>query len=132
VFGIGMQELLVILVVALLFIGPKKLPEMARSLARGLGELRRVSDDFKHTIMSDIDDDKAYRPFSSRPDIQATITDAEIAPAIHGSELTKPVLGSVARNDATANEVSATSVDNADVPAPAPEPEDKKNEAPQS
>ena len=44
-FGIGATELIVILVVALLVIGPKKLPELARSLGRGLAEFRRATGD---------------------------------------------------------------------------------------
>ncbi|SDL81238.1 sec-independent protein translocase protein TatB [Geoalkalibacter ferrihydriticus] len=49
-FGIGMPELLLILAVALIVIGPKKLPDIARSLGRGLAEFRRATDDLKNTI----------------------------------------------------------------------------------
>jgi len=49
-FGIGSTELIVILVVALIVIGPAKLPEMAKSLGKALGEFRRVSTDVKRTI----------------------------------------------------------------------------------
>jgi sec-independent protein translocase protein TatA len=42
-FGIGTQELVVILLVALIIFGPKKLPEIGRSLGRGLNELRKAS-----------------------------------------------------------------------------------------
>jgi len=44
-FGIGMTELLVILVVALVVLGPSRLPEVARSIGRALGELKRQSAD---------------------------------------------------------------------------------------
>ncbi|WP_305041904.1 twin-arginine translocase TatA/TatE family subunit [Geoalkalibacter sp.] len=49
-FGIGMPELLLILAVALIVIGPKKLPDIARALGRGLAEFRRATDDLKHSI----------------------------------------------------------------------------------
>jgi TatA/E family protein of Tat protein translocase len=42
-FGIGLPELLVILVVALLVLGPKRLPEVARTLGKGLAEFRRAT-----------------------------------------------------------------------------------------
>lgn len=44
-FGIGMPELLLILVVALVVLGPKRLPEVARVLGRGLAEFRRATSD---------------------------------------------------------------------------------------
>jgi Tat protein translocase TatB subunit len=46
-FGIGMPELLLILALALIVIGPKKLPDIARSLGRGMAEFRRATDELK-------------------------------------------------------------------------------------
>ena len=45
----GSTELLFILVVALIFFGPRKLPQLARSMGKGLAEFRKASDDFKRT-----------------------------------------------------------------------------------
>jgi sec-independent protein translocase protein TatA len=56
VFGIGMPELLVILVVALLVLGPKKLPEIARSLGRGMAEFRKASNEFSRTLSASIEE----------------------------------------------------------------------------
>lgn len=46
-FGIGMQELLLILALALIVLGPKKLPELARALGKGMAELRRATEEVK-------------------------------------------------------------------------------------
>jgi len=49
-FGIGMTELLVILVVALIVFGPTRLPELARSLGRAMAEFRRASTDLRQSF----------------------------------------------------------------------------------
>ncbi len=45
-FGLGMGEILVIAVIALLFIGPKKLPELAKQLGRAVKEFKSAKQDF--------------------------------------------------------------------------------------
>ncbi|UCF88969.1 MAG: twin-arginine translocase subunit TatB [bacterium] len=52
--GIGMQEILIILVVALIVIGPKKLPELARTLGKGFAEFRKAADDLQETVRMDL------------------------------------------------------------------------------
>jgi sec-independent protein translocase protein TatA len=47
--SLGSTELLLILAVALIFFGPRKLPQLARSMGKGLSEFRKASDDFKRT-----------------------------------------------------------------------------------
>jgi TatA/E family protein of Tat protein translocase len=60
-FGIGMTELIVILVIALLVIGPKKLPDVARSLGKGLREFRKATSDLKEEFQIDeIDEIKDF------------------------------------------------------------------------
>jgi Tat protein translocase TatB subunit len=49
-FGIGMPELLLILAVALIVLGPKKLPELARALGKGMAEFRRATDELKDEL----------------------------------------------------------------------------------
>ncbi|HPR04523.1 MAG TPA: twin-arginine translocase TatA/TatE family subunit [Deltaproteobacteria bacterium] len=49
-FGIGGQELFVILIIALLVIGPKNLPEIARTLGKAFGQFQRAADDLKREI----------------------------------------------------------------------------------
>ena len=49
-FGIGFGELIIIFIVALLVVGPHKLPEMAKNLAKVLREVRKTSDEFQASI----------------------------------------------------------------------------------
>ncbi|MDI6742135.1 MAG: Sec-independent protein translocase protein TatB [Smithella sp.] len=53
-FGIGMQELLIIAVIALLIVGPKKLPDLAKSIGKGFSEFRRAADDVTEDIKETI------------------------------------------------------------------------------
>lgn len=54
--NIGPQELLLILVVALLVVGPRRLPELARSLGKGIRELRKAQDEVGRTIRVNLDE----------------------------------------------------------------------------
>ena len=53
-FGVGFPELVLIMVVALLVLGPQRLPEVARMLGRAYAQLRRVSEEFQNTIRQDL------------------------------------------------------------------------------
>jgi Tat protein translocase TatB subunit len=61
-FGIGMTELLVILTIGLIVIGPKKLPELARSLGKGLAEFRRASTEVRREFLEVTDEAKIDPP----------------------------------------------------------------------
>jgi len=49
-FGIGFQEMLIILVVALIFFGPKRLPDLAKSLGKGIAEFKKASEEVRKGI----------------------------------------------------------------------------------
>ena len=70
-FGIGMPELIVILVVALVVLGPKRLPEMARTIGKAMAELRRqtadIMDEFQVQAMLDDDPPPRRAPAPSVP-----------------------------------------------------------------
>lgn len=65
-FGIGMQELIVIFIIALIVVGPKKLPELAKALGRGFAEFKRAANEVRQTIDTEINlDDQAPRKSSN-------------------------------------------------------------------
>jgi len=60
--NIGTPELLVILIIALLVVGPQRLPELSRQLGRGLREFRKIQDDVKDMVKVDLDTPDAPPP----------------------------------------------------------------------
>ncbi len=68
-FGIGMPELIVILVVALVVLGPKRLPEVARTLGKAMSEFRRQSSEIMDEFQAQarIDDDEKRRRTRPKP-----------------------------------------------------------------
>jgi sec-independent protein translocase protein TatA len=94
-FDIGLQELVVIFVIALLVFGPKNLPQLGRSLGRAMREFRRASDEFRSTIETNLQINEPdpvptshYNPVSSEP--------APAPVAGEGGIQTEPILDSSA------------------------------------
>lgn len=58
-FGIGSSELLIILVIALLVLGPNEIPKIARTLGRGMRELERAKNELKNSIQYELDEQES-------------------------------------------------------------------------
>jgi len=74
-FGIGMPELLLLLAIALIVVGPKKLPELAKALGRGFAEFKKATNDLKESLDTSTDFTELKQSFD---DIQETVVDASI------------------------------------------------------
>jgi len=73
-FGIGMPEMIVIMAVALIVIGPKKLPDLAKSLGRALGEFRKATNELKASIAIEEDLDDVKKTFTDlKYDVDAAL-----------------------------------------------------------
>lgn len=89
-FGIGMTELMVILVIGLLVLGPKRLPELARSLGRGLAEFRRASNDLRREFTNVADDVHIEPPQVGGPEREGDAAKPEPPPEPPGDAAAGP------------------------------------------
>ena len=80
-FDIGLQELVLIFVIALLVFGPKNLPQLGRSLGRAMREFRRASDEFRSTIETNLQmNEPDPIPPSFPPAVEPTAATPEATP----------------------------------------------------
>jgi len=87
-FGIGMPEMLVILALALIVIGPKKLPDLAKSLGRAMREFKKATSEFKETIQLESELSEVKETFN---DISSEVKDAvdlNLKPDVHKADNT--------------------------------------------
>jgi len=75
-FGIGVPEMLLILAIALIVIGPKKLPDLAKSLGRALGEFKKATSDIKESLEIETDLTDVKKAFDEmNQDIRETVSE---------------------------------------------------------
>ncbi len=112
--GIGMQEILIILVVALIVIGPKRLPDLARTLGKGFAEFRKAADDLQETVRMDLQKEKHEEFRQKYPDMVPDEDEEE--------ETTLQTDSNAADEAATPTETINTSTEPELSPQPPPEP----------
>jgi TatA/E family protein of Tat protein translocase len=77
VFGpLGMPEIIMIFIVGLLLFGPRKMPQIGRSIGRALGEFRRASNEFKRTVEDEVAADEIRSIEKDLRDIKTAGTEA--------------------------------------------------------
>ena len=79
-FGIGMPEMLVILALALIVIGPKKLPDLAKSLGRAMREFKKATSEFKETIQLESELSEVKETFNDISDGVKDAVDLNLKP----------------------------------------------------
>lgn len=104
-FGMGMTEILVILVVAMIFLGPEKLPEAAAKISKGIREIRKQSRELQSTIETDTEIGGAIR---------------ELKSALRGDEVRRPPVRKVPEVPATPALDPAAPLDPAAATVPGP------------
>ena len=75
-FGLGMQELIVIFVIAVRIFGPKRLPDLGRSLGRGLVEFKRASEELKEGLTAELSVEEEKAPAHGQQTQQPTAAEA--------------------------------------------------------
>ena len=88
-FGsLGMPELVIILVIALIIFGPRKLPELGRSLGKSLGEFKRASNELRNTLEEEVRVEEQKEQKAKMQAEQASALEASAQPITPGSTVT--------------------------------------------
>jgi TatA/E family protein of Tat protein translocase len=85
-FNIGPLELMVILVIALLVVGPHRLPEVGRSIGRGIREFRKAQDEVQKTIQSALNEPASTARSAPRADAAPRPEDKPVTDGTDGTE----------------------------------------------
>ena len=117
-FGLGFWEISVILIIALVILGPKKLPELAKSLGKGIREFRNATEDFKSTMDSELTRPEPKRelpkpqppagPVAASAEVDAEVEPVNVKNDAAAEAAEKPAVAAVATDPATPKPEAAT------------------------
>ena len=119
-FGIGMPELLLLLAIALIVVGPKKLPELAKALGRGIAEFKKATNELKESLETNTEFSELKQSFD---DIQETVVDATL-PSTDSEELDSEevVTATTTSDQENEDDIELASVSSDDVEEQEPTP----------
>jgi TatA/E family protein of Tat protein translocase len=86
-FGsLGFPEMILIFIIALIVFGPKRLPEIGRTIGKALGEFKKATDDFKSTIEREVRVDELKQLASTQIPVVDTVSQIPVVDTISSSE----------------------------------------------
>jgi len=99
-FGMGMPEIILILAIALIVLGPKKLPEIAKSLGRGISEFKKATQEFKENMEVEDDLKEARDTIKGvKRDLEDTVRQSVHASPTPSPTPTPPVVDAVSEDE---------------------------------
>lgn len=117
--GLGMPEVVLILVIALIVFGPRKLPELGKSLGQAMSQFRRASEDFKRTWEQEVDIDKVKSTGTASTALSTTDHDTSGYSSDYYSYGYEPEHGSGEQSSATTDSGTTHSTEAAGATSPA-------------
>ncbi len=84
-FGIGLPELIVILIIALIVVGPERLPDLVRALGRSVAELRSAANELKASL-----DEEGRRLAEEIQEKRSSLDESEVKPEVRTDETPPP------------------------------------------
>ena len=127
--SLGSTELFFILVMALVFFGPRKLPQLSRSMGKHIAEFRKASEDFKRTWEREVAFEESHRDANGTPSPHSEDSSIMNSENQYG-EFSGPVIEAVPTAESVGREAMSTTADSSALSTEADQPSDDPIKAP--